>query len=132
MELKHNTHLSHLSGIQVQDSDCMVVSVSNKQCRPFRTHTQTPWLRELSMLKGSINETSVTCPCQGSADFCYRVDHFNLGGVEGEEEEEEEEEGGEEEEEEEEGKGREGGGGRKGRGRGGTEEERVREREDKL
>ena len=94
MELEHNTHLSHLSGIQVQDSDCMVVSVSNKQCRPFRTHTQTPWLRELSMLKGSIDETSVTCPCQGSADFCYRVDHFNLGGVEGEEEEEEEEEGG--------------------------------------
>ena len=63
------------------------------------------------MLKGSIDETSVTCPRQGSAHFCHRVDHFNLGWSggrggrrkrreRGEGEEEEEEEGGEEEEEE--------------------------------
>ena len=57
----------------------MVVSVSNEECRPLRPHTQTSWLRELNMLKGSINETSVTCPCQGSAHFCHGVDHFNLG-----------------------------------------------------
>lgn len=36
---EHNTHLSHLSGVQVQDSDCMVVSVGYEECRPLRPHT---------------------------------------------------------------------------------------------
>ena len=72
-------YLCHSPEVKVQDPNGMVVSVCDKQLPLGGVQTETTRLRELSMLKRSVEETAVACPSQSSATFGCRLYHFDLG-----------------------------------------------------
>jgi hypothetical protein len=57
----------------------VVVGVGNKQFPLRGVQTETTRLRELSVLKRTVDKTALTRPGQGGAPFGCRVNDFYLG-----------------------------------------------------
>ena len=72
-------YLCHIPLVQVQDSDDVIVGVGNEQGPTRGVQTETARLRELSMLKGTVHETTVARPGQRGTPFGCRVNHLDLG-----------------------------------------------------